>query len=157
MHQAPAVTYPAGPSRSAGRWLLLAWLAGAVAIALWTAQAELSGWRQGLGAVALVCGGAAALYAWRRQGAGDLRWDGACWQAPGLLDATAWVRLDLQDHLLLELRSGTGLGGGRADARWFWAERSACPLRWSDLRRAVYSRAMPLQPLAGDGEDPLAR
>ncbi|HEY0202238.1 MAG TPA: hypothetical protein VGC24_11145, partial [Burkholderiaceae bacterium] len=46
--------------------------------------------------------------------------------------------LDLQSRLLLALYARPG---GRGHCIWLWLEHRTNPLRWQDLRRALYSRA----------------
>ena len=76
---------------------------------------------------------------------GTLRWDGVLWhldhagagfEKPAL-EGTLWVRLDMQDRLWVCMQTQ----GGRRN--WLWLERRDAPLRWGDLRRAVYSRPGP--------------
>ena len=52
------------------------------------------------------------------------------------------VALDLQQHMLLVLRTGRGL------PLWLTVEQVTLPARWQDLRRAVYSRASTAAPMA---------
>ena len=60
------------------------------------------------------------------------RWESASYQA-GTAEYELVVSADFQHALLLRVNN-------MAQASlWFWAERSAMPSRWLDLRRAVYS------------------
>lgn len=138
MHSAPAVSYPVGRSRLHG-WLVLGLGLGAsLTGAWWLRQIDAVGWRQWLfvGVLLGACGAAAV--AWRHSGRGTLRWDGQSWHWNGafaLTPAVLTVHLDGQFFLLLGLRSDTG------KRLWLWPERRLDVMRWSALRRAVFSRA----------------
>ena len=137
MHNAPSVSYPVGRPRWAGLLAAGVWLTAAAVSVLWTYSADAPGWRQCVAAAALLATGAWALLSWLRSPRGELGWDGTAWIWPsgsgtGGLD----VALDFQNVLLVR-RPGAG------SAHWLWLERSRCPHRWLDLRRAVYSRARP--------------
>jgi toxin CptA len=137
MHNAPSVSYPVGRPRLAGLLAAGLWLVGASATALWLQQVDAPGWRQGVAATALAVIGAWALRCWLRSPSGELRWDGAGWTGPaGAAGGALVVALDLQRMLLVRWQAP-------ASPRWLWLERSRCPQRWLDLRRAVYSRARP--------------
>jgi toxin CptA len=143
MHSAPSVTYPVGRSRFLGQLLILGWLAGAGAgVVLWRFHG-ISSWRLVVMAVALTLSGGLAWWLWRHLPDRCLRWDGQTWRLlASAQDSNAGqaarlaVRLDLQRHLLLRLRSLDGV------ECWLWAEATADPARWHALRCAVYSRAM---------------
>lgn len=130
---------------------------GLLALAAWAAQGASTHPR------ALVVGGfflwllagVAAWWFWSSLPAGVLAWDGAVWEfvpagAKGERGSLA-VHLDLQRRLCVRLHP---VG---ARYRWIWLERHRAPHRWSDLRRAVYSRpgkdaadgAISAQPPAG--------
>lgn len=137
MHNAPSVSYPVGRPRVAGLLAAGLWLVGAGVTALWLQQADAPGWRQGLAATALAAIGAWTLRSWLRSPSGELQWDGAGWTGPaGAAGGALDVALDLQQVLLVRWQAP-------ASPRWLWLERSRCPQRWLDLRRAVYSRARP--------------
>ncbi|HSV78048.1 MAG TPA: hypothetical protein VLK85_02440, partial [Ramlibacter sp.] len=142
MHGAPSVSYPVGRSRFAGLLLLACWLAGALALLLWSWQSEATGWRQALGLGSCVLVGLLAARSWLAARAGQLSWDGETWSwSAATLPAggTVEVSLDLQHVMLLRWH-----GGGAA--QWLWPEKASQPGRWDDLRRAVYSRARPQAP-----------
>ena len=139
MHGAPSVTCPVGRSSLGGRLLLAVWAAGAATWLLWLAQAGWS-WRTAAGAATVLACGAAAGVAWRRQGAGLLHWDGRAWSLDGNGPGQLAVALDLQGLLLVRW-------DGPAGRRWLWLERGrAQPHGWADVRRAVYSPAVPQAP-----------
>lgn len=154
MHNAPSVNYPVGRSGFAGAFLLLVWLLGAAAMALWVGQTNVPGWRQGSGLLALGIVGFWAGWTWWRTAVGELSWDTQAWTwsagagagagvggtVTGTGGGSVTVNLDLQDFLLLRWRGGESV---RNCVQWFWLERSCCPARWDELRRAVYSRAIP--------------
>jgi hypothetical protein len=140
MHNAPSVKYPVGRSAWAGALLLCLWLAGLGVVALWSWVDPAPGRRQALG-LALAAGvGAWAAWHWRHLPRGELGWDGAAWAWDGEAGTGGIeVALDLQVAMLLR-RPGQGQGA------WLWLERGAAPAHWSDIRRAVYSRANPDAP-----------
>ena len=136
MHSAPAVSFPVGPSRVAQVLLGTLWLAGALGAGLSTGG-DVDGRSLFLLASVLLAGGVAWRLGGHRQ-TGLLRFDGQYWSWSGQRPqsaARAHVGLDLQALMLLKL-----LEPGRPQ-RWLWLERRADPVRWTALRRAVYSRA----------------
>jgi hypothetical protein len=140
MHNAPAVSYPAGRSSLAGAVTLAAWLAGAAGVAVWVAQV-----RAAPGIVFAACAATAVLGAlawrgWWLSPVGTLAWDGESWTWSTGRETQAGqpeVALDAQRILLLRWR------GPARRATWLWLDRARLPARWDDLRRAVYSRAGP--------------
>jgi hypothetical protein len=136
MHSAPSVSYPVGRSRFAAVLLLLAWLLGGIATALWWLQSQSPGWRLGAASLVLAVAGACAAWNWWHSVSGVLAWDGQAWSWGGRQSGVLEVCLDLQHCLLLRWRSGSA-------SEWFWLERAGSTGRWDDLRRAVYSRARP--------------
>ena len=150
MVHAPAVLYPVGRPWGLAVLAAAVWLAGALVLALWgaaTAPSSLHG-----AALLLLLGvGGWALRAWRRMPLPLLRWDGRHWTAEGLnlaADAVPSVRLDLQTALLVRLPAARG------PACWLWLQRSADPLRWQDLRRAVHAAAPQPELSPGSGALP---
>jgi hypothetical protein len=144
MHSAPAVTYPAGRAHGA-RWLLLAiWLVGAISAALAVAGHDGVAARDGAWLANVWLAGAVA---WRWGGhreVGQVRFDGQYWSWSGramLGAARAHVGLDLQSLMLVRLTEP------ERPRQWLWLERRSDPLRWVDLRRAVYSRAPAASPV----------
>lgn len=146
MHNAPSVNYPVGRSRWAAALLALAWLAGAAVAWGWSAQPDIALWRPGAAWLALAGSGLFALRTWQRGPEGVLAWDGSSWSWTGARGAAVAGRLrvsiDLQFLLLVSWHDADG-------RRWLWLERARVPERWSELRRAVYSRARPALPVAG--------
>ena len=146
MHSAPSVSYPVGRSRWAAALMSLAWLAGAAGIVRWTAQSDVAPWRDSVAWLALAGTGLFAAWNWRHSLRGVLAWDGSTWSlanaqaaaVPGQLR----VSVDLQFLMLVSWRDAAG-------GNWLWLERASAAERWSDLRRAVYSRARPALPTAG--------
>lgn len=142
MHNAPSVSYPVGRSLLAGGLAAGLWLLGGLVTVHWVVQSQVSGWRLATASIVLALTALAAGWNWRSMPRGTLAWDGQswAWSGAGQTDSgTVEVRLDLQNWLLLHF----GLPGA---SRWLWLERSRCPERWDDLRRAVYSRARPQTP-----------
>ena len=149
MHSAPPVAYPLGRSSFQACGLLGFWLAGAAAWVLCAIVAPGLSWRLWLLAGAVLVAGCAAAWGWRNSPLGLLRWDGQCWHWESLAYQAGTpvlalsVVLDFQRVLLLRLEN-------QDHARlWLWAERSALPERWLDLRRAVYAHHR-LSPLSID-------
>lgn len=137
MHNAPSVSYPVGRPRLPGLLAVSVWLTGAAITAFWMREADAVGWRQAVAAAAVVAIGSLALRSWLRSPRGELQWDGAAWTGPsGPVAIGVDVALDLQRILLVRWHVASS-------AQWLWLERSRCPHRWLDLRRAVYSRARP--------------
>lgn len=140
MHHAPSVLYPVGRSRFLGGALLGLWalgLASAIAYALavgafWPALA--------ISATVALCGGLAWRW-WCGLPGGLLQFEAGHWQ--WLPDATGHTEPLSALTLHLDGQVGLLLCGRRPgqSALWLWAERATDPLRWDDLRRAVYSRA----------------
>ena len=141
MHNAPPVNYPVGRSRFQARAQAALWLLGAATVAGWCWQVDMLSWRQGVATVAVAGAGLLAVVGWWKIPAAALRWDGQqwFWIANGVACTVhVSVHLDLQHHLLLCLRPGSGR------SLWCWAERAGQPALWRSLRRAVYSPARPL-------------
>ena len=135
MHNAPSVNYPVGRPRLAGLLAAGLWLAGSAATLWWLHESQTAGWRHLLAAAVLLASGTCAFLSWWRSPQGELAWDGAAWTGPTGTGADGVeVALDLQRVLLVRLRTAHR-------SHWLWLERSRCPHRWLDLRRAVYSRA----------------
>lgn len=138
-HNAPPVSYPLGRSRLQGQVLLGLWLVGMAAVTLWATSSAILGWRQILGGVGLAAAGAAAWIGWKNSATGQLAWDGQHWRwdsrgyQTGTVHYQVVVALDFQSLLLLRV------GNPAQASLWLWAERKACPPRWLDLRRAVFS------------------
>lgn len=138
MHSAPSVSFPVGRSRSAGRLLLVLWVAGAACAGAAILQSDAAGWRAGVEVVAVLGAGMLAALAHRRERGGELRFDGQGWTLTGdssVAAARLAPALDMQSVLLVQLTAAD------RRSRWFWLERTRSPQRWLDLRRAVYSRA----------------
>ena len=143
----PAVQYPVRRSRALGLLLSAVLLVGTAVLAGWfffgvRAAFRWPVWAAG-GFLLIAAGG--ALHFWLAQLVGVLRWDGHTWtlEVPGAhvasmpLPEAPEVLVDVQSHLWLH---AVVVGRGRI---WLGLERSAGPERWLDLRRAVYSRAIP--------------
>ena len=149
MHSAPSVHYPVGRSAFWGLVLCAIWASGALLVSVWCYTNGSIGWRQWLGLFALVGAGGVAAAGWWRTPVGTLGWDGQQWLwtahhhgAARYEPGGVAVALDLQQHMLLVLRTGRGL------PLWLTVEQVTLPARWQDLRRAVYSRASTAAPMA---------
>ncbi len=146
MHNAPAVSYPVGRSLLAGLVVAALILSGLLVTVQWMVQAPVGGWR--LGAAASFLGTAAAGWNWWRMPQGMVAWDGHDWgwTSSGRTElGRVHPGMDLQAFLLLRFAANAG-------SHWLWLERSHCPERWDDLRRAVYSRARPQSPSGAEAE-----
>ena len=140
-HSAPQLTYPLARSATLGSTLLVIWLAGAVLTGWWLYFLPAADWRAWLAGATVLLTGMLALHGWLRSPAGQLSWDGQFWRWQSLSytsgDAALklQVALDVGSALWLRLENSDGA------ALWLWADKSALPYRWLDLRRAVYSAA----------------
>lgn len=144
--RAPAVLYPLRRSLVLGAVLMGLLFAGAAVLWAWLAQGATLSWVpvSTAGGLWLVAA-AGAVHFWRQQFVGSLRWDGQGWalERDGpekifrALSAPPEVLLDLQAHLWVCV---SPWGHHRT---WLWLERASQPERWLDMRRAVYSRAVP--------------
>lgn len=152
MHHAPSVIYPVGRCRFEGAVLILILLTGLATWASWALQPHSAQWH-GMALSLLIWGAAGghALRQWLRAPSGVLGWNGQAWAWPSVVDergtAVPLVMLDLQFVMLVRL----GVSGP-----WLWLERWREPHRWSDIRRAVYSRAIhaaPRQPHSQNRDD----
>lgn len=144
--RAPAVLYPLRRSMALGCVLAGFLIAGAAALWAWLVEGALLAWMPVCSAVVLwLAAVAGAMHFWCRQFVGALRWDGQSWGMENdgpekimwALSVPPEVLLDLQAHLWVCV---TPLGRRRT---WLWLERASQPERWLDIRRAVYSRAVP--------------
>jgi hypothetical protein len=97
-----------------------------------------AGWPTALLA-AVVAGGAAASWAQRMSGEGELSWDGTQWQWQGT-PGQVQVTIDLGDWMLLHLAHDDGT------RCWIAAGRTATDGPWAALRAALHSRR-PADPL----------
>jgi hypothetical protein len=143
LHNAPSVLYPLGRSRFLGGLLLAGWLIAAGVTLWWWHASAPADWRPMLGCAAVLVAAWVMTTGWWRSPVGRLQWDGQRWRWESLVyrSGTALeppaVVLDVQFALLLRLDNQAGA------VWWLWAERSASPARWLDLRRAVYARHRP--------------
>lgn len=138
MQDAPSVTCPVGRSVFGGVLMAAAWLAGVAAALLWSAQPALATWRLALAWSAVAIAGVLALRSWLGAPEGVLAWDGSAWSWSAGARPAASGRLELSLDLQHTMLARWHDGGARC---WLWLERRRCPERWSDVRRAVYSRA----------------
>lgn len=143
LHSAPSVLYPLGRSRFLGCCLLVGWLLAAGVTLYWWRASATTDWRPLFGCVALLLAAWVIATGWQRAPVGRLQWDSQRWRWESAVyrSGTALepprVVLDVQFALLLRLDNQAGA------AWWLWAERSAWPSRWLDLRRAVYAKHRP--------------
>lgn len=137
MNHAPSVNYPVGRSRGAGVLLMVAGSAGLAATVSWALQRQAPGLGSMIPALACLALVAWAALDWFRTTTGMLSWEGGHWRWSGHRTGAGQIRvcLDLQGLLLLQWRADDG------SSAWLWLERRQRPALWSDLRRAVYSRA----------------
>ena len=144
--RAPAVLYPVRRSVALGAALVVLLLAGAAVLWAWLAEGAMLSWVSVCTAAGVwLVAAAGVVHFWRQQFVGALRWDGQGWVLEGdgpekifrALSAPPEVLLDLQAHLWVCV---SPWGHHRT---WLWLERASQPERWLDMRRAVYSRAVP--------------
>ncbi|MEJ8848985.1 hypothetical protein [Variovorax rhizosphaerae] len=143
MHNAPSVSYPMGRSRVAARLLVAIWAAGAGCAAWVCWQIGAGGWRATMLACSVLLAALAAGALLGRQRPGELRFDGRDWRMTGAVNfraARLTPALDFQSLMLVRLWAP------KRRHRWLWLERRSAPERWLELRRAVYSRASPVEP-----------
>lgn len=117
------------------------WFAEASLLVLWCGQSGQMGWRQGIAALLWISAGTLAAWSWRGSAQGSVAWDGErwFWTAHGRhasIPVQVVCHLDLQNRLLVLVRADE-FG---AFQHWMWWEKSANPMRWMDLRRALFSR-----------------
>lgn len=143
--RAPAVRFPVRRSRAVGGVLAAIVLAGGAALLAWWLLGTGLGAVSGVaGAIVWLAAAAGAWHWWCGQFCGELQWDGQQWRLDRLLAGRSPIPLqgapevhwDLQSHLWVCV----GAAAGRARI-WLWLESRQQPERWTDLRRAVYSRA----------------
>ena len=138
-HNAPQVVYPLGRSVFLGAALIVIGLTSAAVVGFWIASAPVAGWRLWLTLAVFLASFIAAARGWRAAPVGYLNWDGQLWRwqsrsyLTGESNVQLQVALDFQAALWLRLENSDGA------VLWVWAERSALPYLWMDLRRAVYS------------------
>lgn len=131
----------------------MVWAAGASAVGAWAYFFSVNDWRLVLAFLASTVAGSAAARGWYAAPIGCLAWDAQVWRwqsaaySSGETTLELVVALDLQGALWLQFKNSAGA------SLWLWAEKSALPHRWMDLRRAVVSSAVtgpgaPATPLA---------
>lgn len=114
---------------------------GAVAVSFWIYSELAIQARSVVAGAAVVLGGLAAARGWYAAPIGHLTWDGQFWRwqsvgySTGESAVALSVAIDLQRVLWLRLENSDGA------CLWLWAEKSALPHRWTELRRAVHSSA----------------
>jgi toxin CptA len=147
MRNAPSVKYPVGRSAFCAHLMLGIAGLGLLGVVLGAGYGALPpGW---VGGVAWCAWSTAAMWAWWRQPRGQLVWEadlarpddplgmpGAWfWVGGARLEGVALKQVervyDLQSTMLLRLSHNGGAGS------WIWVDRSADPVRWLDLRRAL--------------------
>lgn len=136
----PSVTFPLQRSILALQLVWSGWAFGALAVAAWSLRSGSLDWRHMLAAVAVILAALAARTSQSSELADNdarLRWDGQGWHWVATESERAVrpvVHQDFQSLLLVRLQ-------GDHAAMWMWLERSACPERWLDLRRALYAKS----------------
>jgi hypothetical protein len=139
MHNAPSVTYPVGRCAFHGWLIVVLALAGLTCMVLWWVL-----WNARLlsvlfvGAVWLAALIWAVWRGWLGQ-AHQLCWQQGCWTLDGLACSPV-LMLDAGAVLLVSCRVW-GRGDHPLQRHWLWLQRGMAPVLWSDLRRALYSRA----------------
>ncbi|MDD2879860.1 MAG: hypothetical protein PHQ58_05440 [Rhodoferax sp.] len=139
MHNAPAVSFPVGRSHFQGAFVGLLMACGALAVSVWSLQADALGWRQALATGVWLATSMLVGWSWSQTTTGSLSWDGFVWH--WAVDGRSVVILpelvlDFQSAVLLRLRGAED----RSAAAWVWLDRVSNAARWMALRRAIYSR-----------------
>ena len=155
LHTAPPVRYPVQRSLWLARALVCGAILGFFVLLAWAAQGARTpqhGLQLAAGAALWCVACVLSCRFWMSSVCGVLVWDGQAWflempQHRLVTTGLVAVHLDLQAHLWLRWQSGQG------QIHWLWLEQYSDRQRWSDLRRAVYSRAVvtaaeSLQPVA---------
>lgn len=154
MRSAPSVSYPVGRSVLLSRLLWLLGFLGLVAVSLGALYGTAFGAL--VSAVAWAAWGGLMTVVWRRQPQGRLAWAASrqphavdplrpaqagnwSWFSSAYLEGVVLQRVervhDLQAWMLLRLHNPDGA------RTWVWVERRSDPVRWDDLRRALWSHA----------------
>ena len=154
LHSAPSVLYPLGRLRFLGCLLFAGWLIAAGVAVCWLRDSTAADWRPLLGLAALLVAAWGMAIGWRLAPVGQLQWDDQRWRWQSLIYRNGAglelpdVVLGVQFSLLLRLDNQAGMV-------WrLWAERSASPARWFDLRRDVYTQQRPATLQISEGADP---
>lgn len=137
MHSAPAVSYPVGRCHIQAWLSACVWGLGALVCAGWISANGRLDWPQGAALLAWGLGGVLAWYDWRQTPSGTLRWDGqqwACLSHDSSQAGTVSPALDWQSGVLVAFHP---MGGRR---QWLWLVRTADPVRWQAVRRALHGR-----------------
>ncbi len=136
-HSAPPVQYPFARSVFLRAVLFALWAIGAAAIGFWICFGSVSAWSVSFALAAVAFAGFAAASGWAASPIGQLAWDGQLWRwqsaaySTGVSSVELVLQVDLQRFMWLRLENSAGA------SLWLWAEKSALPYRWMDLRRAV--------------------
>jgi toxin CptA len=115
------------------------WAAGAAAVSAWAYFSSVNDWRVLFAVLASALAGCVAAGGWYAAPVGNLAWDGQVWRwqseaySTGESTLELVAVLDFQRVLWLRLENSAGA------SLWLWAEKSALPHRWMDLRRAAVS------------------
>ena len=152
-YHAPAVAYGFERPRWAAAVLLLVWLALLVALLGWCQAAQWSQKTLVIASAALLLAAWLLYRQWRDWLRGRLLWNGEHWlleltsrtgqeagpmQLKVGLDGGSWLWLGISGLLMPQSRYI------KRRLLWIWISQSHSPAQWGDLRRAVYSSAVPL-------------
>lgn len=143
---APFVRYPMARSRVLGSCLAGLATMGAALLAAWVfSDAVKTPLHVAVALAVWVLSAGCAWHFWAHSPVGALVWSGQAWSVQDHRGAeqpvsSVQVSLDLQAFVWLQLHR-PGL-----PSQWVWLERGLAAERWSDLRRAVYSRPKPGAP-----------
>jgi len=151
MHSAPAVSYPVRRSRFHALLLACVVAVGAATLVTWVMQADQWQGRHFVAWLAWLLSALMAAVGWWRAPQGVLQFVDGRWNWLGQgqsVAVTVAVQIDLQ-HTLLVLTQDM-----LSKTRWLWLERRCQPLRWADLRRAVF--APPRKAVADGAPEALA-
>lgn len=144
--RAPAVLYPVRRSVALGATLVVLLLAGAAVLWSWLAQGAMLSWATASTAAGVwLVAATGAVHFWCQQFVGALRWDGQGWILEGDGPEKIFRALSVPPEVLLDLQAQLWVCVSPWGHRrtWLCLERASQPERWLDIRRAVYSRAVP--------------
>ena len=152
-YHAPAVAYGFERPRWVVAVLLLVWLALLVVLQGWCQAAQWSQKAMAIASAALLLAVWLLYRQWRDWPQGRLLWNGEHWlleltSRPGQAAGPVQLKVGLDGGSWLWLSiSGLCAARPRSIQRkllWILIIRSHSPAQWGDLRRAVYSSAVPL-------------
>ena len=141
MHSAPSVSYPVGRSSFWGNCLLACWMVGAGVALVWHLSPQAPAWSWWLADLTVLGSGILAWRLCRHSPVGRVLYRGGLWTLEHRRNGKDAQDVAGQLQVRLDLQKGLLCVWQRPDGRRLWLplDARADPLRWKDLRRAVYS------------------